>query len=279
MKKALLISSILFLLVKASFGQIPNADFSSWFTDSVGRLDPVGWESSNTTSANHLIHQDTDRTGMTGYSVRFTSDYDSTFGFFLGGRLLQDSVPFSSVTRPYTIQGYYKMSDQFGNNAITVGIRLYSSTGVLVGWKDVGVPLMGGMVPSWTAFMDSIDYLTNDPIAYYSVDLFLMQINGQAPIGAHLDDISFDGITAIVPFNEIRPFKVISESENSYVIRMDENKEFKTELYNINGERLYCESEIIASGRRINLTGLASGVYICKIHSGNNIYPIRLLKN
>jgi hypothetical protein len=144
---------------------------------------------------------------------------------------------------------------------------------------DVGVPLMGGTVSAWTSFNDSVEYLSNDPIAYYSIELFLFHINGQASINAHLDDLSFDGITSVIPAIDPLPYKLIKESENVYLIEMDVQKKFSYDLYTAGGSKMTDRSNVDLSGIRINLNDLDAGIYICKLYNGNYQYSIKLLRN
>jgi hypothetical protein len=281
MKRNILITALLSVLVNVSFGQIPNGDFSSWSLNNVGVLDPDGWQSSNATSSYVRIVQDTDRTGMTGYSLKVISDYDSTMGFNWGGELNLIHAPFTGSNRPTTIQGFYKMFNPYGGfNSISIAVRMYDASNTEIGFVNWEAPEPNvGTVSSWTQHVDTIAYTSNNPVTSYTLEIFLAQFNGSGAIYAHLDDLTFDGLTSIGDFSKSVPVKLLKESENIYLLKSEDESEIDVTVFSINGEKIDCVTRSEKGNARIDLAELQSGLYLCKVKSGYFEKSLKLVKN
>ncbi|TAH42337.1 MAG: T9SS type A sorting domain-containing protein [Bacteroidetes bacterium] len=280
-EKYLLFFYLLFLNLSSN-AQIPFADFSNWSQDSLGYMDPDGWESSNLTDGRETIFTDTDRVGGTGYSAKFVTLYD-TLGLSYHGHLRLANQAFTGTSRPTALSGYWKISATNFNHIFDVSIKLYNSSGTEVGRGSKSTP-GGGNLLSWTPFNVNITYSSSDPVATYLIDVYLITLITSPTLVAHIDDLSFDFSTDINSLDKHDIDVNIKRQEEQYILEIE-----KTSFSNLQVEIVDIHGKVVArladgdypagiNGLTFNLTSQLAGIYFCRIITEGKSEVLKVLR-
>lgn len=280
--KCKLLSIILVSLLVSTEGkgQILNGHFSDWALDSIGRMDLVGWTTSNLMYSAPGCLQDTDRTSGSGYSLKLISFYDSTMQDYIVTVLDLEHAPYSNPTRPTIFSGFWKMNNPFFTDGMAMEVNLYNSSNVEIGNAGVGTPFTGS-IPNWIAFNDSITYTSNDPVTSYSIQIVFFNLSNQVGPYGLLDDLTFDVSVGLENKPEKFSTFVHTLSNSEYIINISQKyaKNVIAKVFDLLGNYLFTVKGDNSSRQsiNINLSNFSSGMYLCRVENGSSNEVIKLI--
>ena len=284
MRKYLLSLSISFFLFSANIiSQIPNGDFNNWAADSLGRLDPVGWTSTNLVDSGVVI-RDVDHTGGSGYSVELRIAYDSIQGYYESGSVGLVHAPFSGSVRPSKLTGYWNIYNPHTTDQIFVELELYNSSNVQIGSGNYATPV-GFSFINWTPFTDTLTYTSNDPVASYTITLFYFALSNDTAIYSHFDDLAFDVSTGIDANEQSHPSFNILRSNEGYILEVEKKRpgSLKVNVVDENGRNVMnIYNGSCSEGKlslEINLNSLSTGMYFCRVETEDKYKVFRICRN
>lgn len=260
MKKLLLGFATLLLNYSGTISaQITNGDFSNWALDSLNYWDPVNWESTNTydSGSGGSVLRDIDRQGGSGYSVKLAAVYDSILGFWIGGEINLRHAPFTNSIRPSTLSGYFKINNIHLGDQIGFKVNLFNSLNIKIGSANYGSAL-GATYPNWSAFSATINYTTNDPVAFYDIDAYYVALTNDTAVHCHLDDLDFDVSTNNIPNLDANSFCSIKRLNDEYILDFDSktSNKFSVNVFDINSRELLNVFEGFATVGKIQLNSI-----------------------
>jgi hypothetical protein len=274
-----LLSNFICMTVKS---QILNGSFSDWATDSVGRLDVVGWNTTNTNMqfSSPSVLQDTDHVGGNSYAMKMVCVYDSSAAGLGFTELDLVNAPFTNNINPTTLSGFWKVYNPNSQTQIGLDIQFYDVTNTQIGHVSIGTPFSGSLM-NWTAFSKVITYTSTNPVASYSCQLYLFNLSQlNTPYGI-VDDLTFDVSTSIDENENSLLTKLISVGNSEYQVLISQNQLHATtvNLYDLSG-KLVRKVEGNAEMRQIvdlDLSTFSPGIYNCVIENGTYSKSLKLI--
>jgi hypothetical protein len=270
----LLLTGLILLTNLQTYSQVLNGDFSNWAPDSIGRTDVVGWETTNVLYSQPSILQDTDRTSMTGYSVKMTTVFDSTIMDYNVVDMILNNTPFSNPVNPATLSGYWKFNNPNFNDLVAVEVNVYDSANNRIGTKNINTPFTGSIV-NWTAFNLPINYSASASVKSYKITIILVNSTNTPILDCHIDDLTFDVSTSSSQNIESNiNTKLISLDNSQYRILISQDKKYITNLciYDLTGKKVLTiqGSNDIRQSLDFDLSMYPSGVYYGVVENGNS---------
>lgn len=285
-RKFLLFVSLVFCGSMLFSQVIPNAGFETWVAD--GSFEnPESWSTSNVTVAMMATIETTskDEDAQEGtYSARLESISPMGFssvapGLATLGQFNLDIAAQSGdvtggiewTTRPANFKGYYKYMPQ-GDDQAFIGVVFYKynqTTGVT---DSIGEALINPntTVDTWTEFDLPIEWTSNETPD--SMNIIVMSSDGRfTPVEGSvlfIDNFSFEGTAPTTIEN-----KEISENITIYpnptknsINLTGLSYKSNVNIYDLTGKLLIKETSNI-SNKTINVSNLASGIYIVEIET------------
>ncbi len=301
MKKFTLILTTLVLAVffttrARAQNPIPNPDFETWTTDTMGTMSsyflydhPTGWfpflssiqwSFSSGTGPLSCYKSTASYTGT--YALNLTVDNDS-----VGADM---ATLFASAKRPLTLNGYYKFTGVAGDTAnIVVGITKGDPISWLFGDSTLEVgqatkAFAGASVTSYQPFSMPITYkdLTTFPdsaiILITSTDNFGSSVPGQK---LWVDNLYFSGYSGVNDQDEQKNVFVFPNptSDLLYIdLRANARGNDEVELLDLSGRTVL---QVKQSNRfdHIDLSGLETGTYILHVKTEDGLLTKKIVKN
>lgn len=161
--------------------------------------------------------------------------------------------------------------------------QIRRSGDVEIGHMNLGSSLTGS-IPNWVAFSKAITYTSNDPVDNYSISIALLNFTSDSTIYCHIDDLSFDVSTSVAETNSFSAALRAIEGTNQYLLSIAPSNmcNINIDIFDITGRRVKNVFEGKAfSGYQsftIDISFLHSGIYFCRLNSGNSSQTLRLLK-
>ena len=282
MKKLFLLLVILFSVTFSNRAQIPFGDFTTWVTDSIGRLEPLGWVTTNALFDTAGIEQDIDRLGGSGFSARIHTVYDSAIADFRFVDMILENQPFTNTQNPTVLTGYWKNFNPNTADGLAIEVWVYDSTNTEIGHQSKITPISTS-VPIWTFFSLTIDYTSSNPVTSYKIYVSGYNLSNQPGAYSHIDDLAFDVSVGIEnpKLSEIDT-RLRRFENNNYILDLQEISEsVSIDLIDYNGrniKNIYTGIEKGSFSVSFDLNEYADGVYFCKIICGNNNKMLRLVK-
>jgi hypothetical protein len=264
--RRLFLTLVLLSFSRFATAQIPNGDFESWTTDSLGHPQPVGWTTTNLTYLSENVFQDAGRTG--GSSVKIASAVDPDFGSNRGGIVNLPEQNCSTSIRPTTISGYWKIYNPGLNTVLAVDVVFYNANHSQVGLGSAGT-LFNSNISSWTAFSEPINYTSQDQIVTYKVIITLGVLGPTTTSYGHIDDLSFD-IPVLINENNLNPelYFITNVEQGRFLLSgLKIDKRYTLNLYGLNGNILNSETVASCEVFHVDLTTNASGIYFLCLES------------
>ncbi len=252
--------------------QIPDGDFNNWTTNSIGRLDLQDWITGNLDYSQATILQDVGQSG-TGYSPKFVSVYDSSVGYYQGGYVQLNQVPFVGTMRPNALLGYWKTYNPSNSDIVLADVQIYNSSLVEIGSGAKQTPF-NGSVSAWTAFSIPITYTASDSAAYFSMRISWTNFGGNIAGYANIDDIRFDVSTDVAePTRDLSGIILSKTSTGHFKLTSTTNSwdNFAVQLYDLSGKQILTKKTSTEfndhSQAVLDLSQMPSGIYFCKVFS------------
>jgi hypothetical protein len=117
------------------------------------------------------------------------------------------------------------------------------------------------------AFTDSANCFPS--YSYYFVD----------NICVSTDSLNCPVVTSVHEYNQSNLCSVYLNSENELNITSINNIVRQVEIYNIAGQAILTDNNIVLQNKKISLKNFSKGVYICKIYSNNKLYVKKIIIN
>jgi hypothetical protein len=275
MKKFLQLIVIAFFCLNAdrTFSQVLNGDFSNWAPDSIGRIDLVGWETTNALYGQAGVLQDTDRTSINGYSVQMIAVYDSSVNDYGTVDMILNNAPFSNPVRPVTLSGFWKFYNPNFNDLVIIEVNLYDSANNQIGTKNINTPFTGSIL-NWTPFSMTINYSSNASVNNYSITIIMVNSTHNGTLNCNIDDLTFDVSTSVIDNLPYLNTKLLSLDKSHYRILISQEKPLSTnvEIYDLIGNKVMSVNgnHEIRQGVDLDLSQLQSGVYYGVVANGVN---------
>jgi hypothetical protein len=277
MKKTLLLIALC-LSVFAKAQTITNANFEDWTTDTLGRLDPLGWNCSNLSTGNTSVLQDVGRSG-TGFSVKMV--VVPTTGLIpIGGSIDLNTTTYSGTQRPTALKGYWKCNNTNGD-FITVHVYVYDSVGNFITDKSITTSLFNST--GWTQFTAPLTYSSGVSVGSYAMNISLFA-HGSASGASYgnVDDLQWDFNTGIDEPQSNFSSTFLSNDGKNFNLNFTTSATANIRAYvlDMSGrEVLQIADEKLSPGSNslsFNAAELSAGIYTCVISDGNSRSSVKM---
>ncbi len=283
MKRSLLKLSTLLIFfsffLSQSYSQIPNGDFSNWALDSLGRMDLVGWTTTNQMYDSPGAMPDTDRVNGPGYSLKMVTVYDSTVSDYTLTLLTLEHAPFSNTINPSTLTGFWTLYDPFFTDILSVDVTVYDSNNIELGDGGINTPFTGSIL-NWTAFTVNINYTVTAAVDNYTVNIMFGNLSNQPGIYSHVDDITFDVSTTINETRNELKTKLLSLENSKFriLLSQDLKNDVDLSIYDVSGRKLAMVegNSDVRQSIDVDLSAYPSGIYYGVVENGNQRQTIKL---
>ena len=276
MKKNLL---ILIVLANSFAGlnaqTINNAGFENWYTNSLGRLDVTGWETSNIYYSAASVVQDVPYAGS--HSAKLKSVNDGG-GNYVGGEMeYVDSFP-PGTPKPTSLKGYYKHNVSGFLDGFGITITLFDAAFNVIGSGSFNGPLLSN-VTNFTMFTANISGST--PPTYYRINAIYYN-DGTNPFGyAVVDGLTLTFPAAIEEFDNT-VVSIFPNPANSFldITKSTEGHAFNTiRIYDFLGKEVYRSDNLSTYNYQVDVSAFQNGAYVISAVAGDKIFNKKLLIN
>jgi hypothetical protein len=275
---------VLFISGTAVSQSIPNPGFEAWTGGN-----PDNWTSTNVAGFAVPVTQSGESHG--GSSSARLEIINFNGEPYLPGLVFTDAITFTQLPANFTF--YYRFTPQ-GNDALEVALVLYKETLTLP--VAAGSATIGAGAGGYTAYSIPLEYFSSEIPNYAYIIISIgdtsdNDVSGTIGSFALIDDVSFDGVTAVdEKENLVKSFELKQNypnpfnPETNFIFNIQDYGLTSLKIYDILGnEAAVLLNEVQEPGEykiTFNAAGLSSGVYFAKLTSGGKqmIKKIMLMK-
>ena len=256
--KKIFTSAFILLFASASFAQsLPNPDFESWYTDTLGLLAPSGYEACNSNWYSGTVPAVTRVDGQGGgYALRIgvVSDPNDPDGVS-DGKVCSNDFPLTA--KPTSISGFWKYNGTQSANGGSVRMSVFDATGDKIGEAYESTPMLGNS-PTFVPFSANVVYTSSAVPSYANVWLDYWESYGSISEYVVFDnlEIAFAAPTGVAEAdaNKLRVFPTVTENM-VYVLNAANNSEVR--VVDVAGKVMINGID----GSFFDASGFAAGLY------------------
>lgn len=290
MKKIL--AALIILISISSIGQqIPNGDFENWVQEIYGE-EPANWGELNMQTFNSIIPGLFDSIivkSQDSYSGNYAMELrsmtysilgslDTTFAYAMLNLKNEeiDSANMSIDSKLLSLSGYIKQDIiDTSNNYTFITVIVYSDSGDMTG---IGTLEFDSDFINYTEFNIPIVYF--DSVAGDYIEVYIISGNPDFPVPGNtmlIDNLQLNyASTSSLSEKTFSTLTVYPNptKENITISTQNFNKNIKTEVFDLVGNRLQSTNE-----STISLRNYSKGIYILRVAYGNTVEEVKVIKD
>ena len=290
MKKIL--AALIILISISSIGQqIPNGDFENWVQEIYGE-EPANWGELNMQTFNSIIPGLFDSIivkSQDSYSGNYAMELrsmtysilgslDTTFAYAMLNLKNEeiDSANMSIDSKLLSLSGYIKQDIiDTSNNYTLITVIVYSDSGDMTG---IGTLEFDSDFINYTEFNIPIVYF--DSVAGDYIEVYIISGNPDFPVPGNtmlIDNLQLNyASTSSLSEKTFSTLTVYPNptKENITISTQNFNKNIKTEVFDLVGNRLQSTNE-----STISLRNYSKGIYILRVAYGNTVEEVKVIKD